>query len=265
MNQLQEKQLEILLEIDRACKKHNITYMLDGGTLLGAIRHKGFIPWDDDLDIMMNLKDYKKFLKVAEKELNSKFFLQCCDTDRWYLMYTKIRMNGTTMIEQNYEKINFHQGIWVDIFPIVGLDKDEKKLKNKNKALSFSNLLLQDAFFDVTPNLSVKLKAIKLIPLSLRRTVAKIIRWFIFKNIKNYEYADTYWGFDLTPRFRSKWFEEVTYKQFEGHSFPVPKMYDEFLSCLYGDYMTPPPPDKRNGGHYISVLDFEKSYEEYIK
>ena len=91
-----------------------------------------------------------------------------------------------------------------------------------------------------------------------------MFRFFIFKPHNKYEYADTYWGFDMKIRFRSEWFNEITYMEYEGHQMPVPKMYDEFLTCLYGDYMTPPPPEKRNGGHNILHIDLENGYEKYI-
>ena len=104
MNNLQKCELEILKEFDRICKKNNLSYSLNSGTMLGAIRHKGFIPWDDDIDVMMPAKDYKKLCKIAPKQLDSKFFLQTSYTDNWYPSIAKIRMNGTTAIEEGFEK-----------------------------------------------------------------------------------------------------------------------------------------------------------------
>lgn len=111
--------VEILKEIERVCKKHNITWFLAYGTALGAVRHQGFIPWDDDCDIGMLREDYNKFLQIAGEELSDKFFLQTKQTDSHYgRPMVKIRMNGTKLVE-HHEDMNekYHQGIFVDIFP----------------------------------------------------------------------------------------------------------------------------------------------------
>ena len=99
--------LNILKEIDKICKKHNLIYFLDGGTLLGAVRHKGFIPWDDDVDIGMPREDYRKFLKIAQKELPDYLFLQTFETDKYYDIYqvpSKVRDNRTLIFEHNVPK-----------------------------------------------------------------------------------------------------------------------------------------------------------------
>jgi lipopolysaccharide cholinephosphotransferase len=115
----QKVMLEILVEIHRICEENNITYWLDAGTLLGAIRHKGFIPWDDDCDVAMPRKDYEKFLKIAQEKLPKDMFLQTKSTEREYpLPWAKIRKNGTLLIETGETgKENYHHGVFVDIFP----------------------------------------------------------------------------------------------------------------------------------------------------
>ena len=110
--------LDELIEVDRICKKYNISYWLDSGTLLGAVRHKGFIPWDDDIDICMLQEDYEKFFSIAKKELNDKYFLQVKETDEMTTSpYMKVRHRDSILIEENFtEKEKFHQGIFLDIF-----------------------------------------------------------------------------------------------------------------------------------------------------
>lgn len=104
---LQNVQLEILTKVADLCEKHGIKYYLIGGTLLGAIRHGGFIPWDDDIDIAMYRDDYDRFLNIADKELGEKFFIQYCHTDEEYQRYiTKVRLNGTSYIEKSVAHIN---------------------------------------------------------------------------------------------------------------------------------------------------------------
>ena len=174
-------------------------------------------------------------------------------------------MNHTTMIEKSYENVRFHQGVWIDIFPITALPQNPKKLERFNKLLAFSDLLVQDAFFGITDNLSAKLKLLSKIPLRLRRILCRIIRHLLFKPISESDVCDYYWGFPIRKaRFASELFSEVIYVDFEDGKFPVPKAYDKILSTVYGDYMTPPPPEKRNGGHDVLILDLDRDYTEYM-
>ncbi len=126
--------LDILLDVDKVCRENDIKYMLACGTLLGAVRHGGFIPWDDDLDIYMPREDYDKFNKIAEKNLKSNLFLQNTTTDPTFSQYfTKIRDNNHTIIERYEEDkdIGFHQGIFIDIFPIDFVQDTKKYFKDK--------------------------------------------------------------------------------------------------------------------------------------
>lgn len=122
--------LEILKEIDRICTKYNIQYWLEGGSMLGAVRHHGFIPWDDDLDIAMFREDYERFLKIAQKELKPEYFLQTHEIEREYpLFFAKVRKNNTYIEEECFLSLNFHKGIFVDIFPVDKLPYGVNKVK----------------------------------------------------------------------------------------------------------------------------------------
>ncbi len=265
MNDLQQCELSILKEVDALCRKHGIRYCLSSGTMLGAVRHKGFIPWDDDLDLVMNAKDYFRFLEIARKELPGELFVQTSDTDVWYRAYAKIRRNGTTMIEKSYQGIRFHQGVWIDIFPLMAVPDDPKKVARINRLILLSELLVQDEFFAITENLSSKLKLLTLLPLGLRRKLANLLRRKACRPIETCETCDYYWGFPFkAPRFRSAWFAEMIPADFEDIQAPIPREYDAILTRVYGDYMTPPPEGKRNGGHTIAVLDLNNSYEKYF-
>ena len=118
LRKLQLMELEMLIEVDRICRKYDIQYFLDGGTLLGAVRHDGFIPWDDDADIIMLHEEYEKFYNACKKELNTeRFFLQDYRTDKHYLWgFAKMRRNGTTFLREGQEHVKCHTGVCIDIF-----------------------------------------------------------------------------------------------------------------------------------------------------
>lgn len=123
----QKVMLEILQEIHKICVENNLTYWLEAGTLLGAVRHKGFIPWDDDSDVSMPRADYEKFLKIAQEKLPEDMFLQTQDTDKEYpLSWAKIRKNGTLLVETGETgNEKYHHGIFVDIFPYDYYESEE--------------------------------------------------------------------------------------------------------------------------------------------
>ncbi len=119
LRKIQLVQLEILLEFDRICKENNLPYQLFFGTLLGAIRHKGFIPRDDDVDVCMLRGDYNRFLQLCEDQLNKDYFLQTYKTDKEYIhSFARIRKNNTLALQRIYSKIAMHHGIFIDNFPL---------------------------------------------------------------------------------------------------------------------------------------------------
>lgn len=119
LRQLQLAELEILDEFVRVCQAHDLRYYLVGGTLLGAVRHQGFIPWDDDIDVAMPREDYDRFAQIASEELGPQYFYQCPDTDpHYFLTYAKVRKNGTEVYEERFRNAQFHKGVFIDIFPL---------------------------------------------------------------------------------------------------------------------------------------------------
>lgn len=259
LKKAKEIELKMLDHFVEICNKHNLTYYLFWGTLLGAVRHKGFIPWDDDIDVVMQVEDYKKLLKVIENELGSEYYIQNIYNTKYCIYpFTKIRKYHTTMVEKELNYLPFKKGICIDIFPLLKYPESKigKLIFQYRYRLAF--LLL---------NRDIRKKGFKnkliyyilhLIPRNLCNKI--IIRKL--EKLQNYNgnfneyrvYQDK--GFDKT------WFDKEKI-QFEKSKYIVPKEYDKVLKRLYNDYMTLPPVEKRYGhGEGKMIIDFEKDYDE---
>lgn len=266
LDAIQKMQLAYLLEVDRICRKHNIKYFLGGGTLLGAIRHHGFIPWDDDSDIMMLREDYDKFAEIAASELPANMSFQSGKTDRsCFYEFNKLRIEGTvfaTELAKEHRSINI--GIAFDIFchDKTANSKLGRKLHlaatiftralvlnkwNKRKADNGSRL--QSA----VTNFFVKLFPLRFSFFLMNHTIS------FFKRKKNAKYLYDGMGRNVyNGSFDASILDEVIYVDFEGCKLPVPKRYDEYLRFLYGDYMEPAPLSTRLGCHEILLCDIGK-------
>ena len=266
MNKIQEYQFEIAKEFDRICRKHKINYSLDGGSLLGAIRHKGFIPWDDDLDIIMYRKDYEKFLKIAEAELDKRYFLQNTNTDSYYgNIFSKIRLNNSKYIEQVSKNVKAHDGIYIDIFVFDDAKNDNKdNLKTFKKVLFLRMLLLIKCKYIIKcDSLLKKIEVLILKMLSIftkRNRILKKIDDLIFENsCKNSKdviiYPTVYFS---KYKYERKLLSEYCEVTFENYSFKAFKNYDEYLKILYGDYMKLPPKEQQHGRHDIIEWELPK-------
>lgn len=255
--------LSCLLEIDRICKKHNIKYFLGGGTLLGAVRHQGFIPWDDDADIMMLRKDYDKFLEIAPNEMSKGLTLQTYKTDKnCHYEFAKVRLDNTmfaTVFSREHKNMN--NGISFDIFchdktansklgrkihlqatlffrAMVFNKWNKRKVDNGNKAVSAICNVLKNIF-----------------PVSFSQWMLNRSFSF-FKNKKNAKYLYDGMGRNVyNGAFPAYYLDEVIYMDFEGCKLPVPKEYDKYLTFLYGDYTQPAPLSTRLQCHEILLFD----------
>ena len=143
LRRVQLTQLSIAKEIKRVCDKYGIEYILDSGTLLGAVRHRGFIPWDDDMDIAMTRENYDKFVSVAQTEFKDKYFLQTWETDKnCPFPFAKVRLNGTSYVENVCEHADIHKGIYVDVFPYDVWPEEKKAQKRIFCVVGFDSLLV---------------------------------------------------------------------------------------------------------------------------
>lgn len=254
-------QIEILIHVDSLCKKNNIKYFIDYGTLLGAVRHEGFIPWDDDIDISMPRKDYNKFIKLF-KQTNSKYKLLSLETDdKYYNNFIKIFDSSTKIIDnRNYK--TYESGIFIDIFPMDTFN--DKAVINKCynlesfKLLSFSkrkNINYQDSKIKDLIRSTVWLL---LKPISPRLFAKKIEI-----SIKKYQDDDGQYIAFIPSKlkekeiFKTNLFEELIELKFENLLLPAPKEYHKILTQYYGDYLKLPPKEQQVNIHEYSAYILE--------
>lgn len=266
-------ELCIAKEIKRICTKHNICYFMSDGTLLGAVRHKGFIPWDDDMDFGMPLEDYKKFLCVAKEELSEDFFLQHVTTDASYILpYAKVRMNGTAVKETVAVDSKMHCGIWVDIFPYVTIE--EKQAFSASffwKANLLMTMYLMKNGYALNAVTRNPLKKIAKNILKYMPVKKKFLQRYIFGLLRDGSETSDYCmkiravlGEQFV--FRRQWFDYCTEIHFEDDIFPAPVCYDQILTKEYGEYMVIPKRAERKTHSTVSVCIDEsvmKKLREY--
>lgn len=246
---LREVQFEILDEIVRICNKHNLKYFLIGGTLLGAVRHQGFIPWDDDLDIGMLRKDYDEFIKIAKTELAPKYYLHDISTDKKYWQtFAKIRKNNTLFDEKMIENIDTHKGIFVDIFPFDNIKKPGRWLKIKWSILKnlYSFCLYYRGIY--TKEQVNHYYFCKLFSVFGVHNILKFCNFFMKTNSnENTEYIISYSGsYKLEKEtYKREWFYPTKKIKFENRLYNCPNNNHEILSQVYDDYMKLPPKNQR--------------------
>ncbi|SDC04389.1 lipopolysaccharide cholinephosphotransferase [Paenibacillus sp. UNCCL117] len=265
MEKVHKVQLEMALEVKRLCQEHNIKYFIIAGTLLGAVRHKGFIPWDDDLDIGMIREDYERFVHIAKKEMKKEYFLQTWDTDvHFALPIAKLRKKGTKFIEQNSSKSNLHSGIYIDIFPFDNVPINNYKKKNQNyKTYVLKRLIITKQGYEVWDKNEHFKKIIYMLMKILTKTISlDKLKRMLGEEMTKYnshksDYVVTFGGAYgyWKETINRIWVDCLTTIKFEGHELSCPGEYREYLTYFYGDYMTPPPEDKRGNRHKIIQIE----------
>ncbi len=254
--------IETLEEIDKVCRKHNIVWYADWGTLLGTIRHKGFIPWDDDIDIAMKRADYERFLKIAEQELPKHYIVCDSDSEKYWVNNAAVVSNwdesSYALLEKN-RLIKYHGcpfSISIDVFALdymyeeeekekvrdellmeiwyaiaaIDTKKDEEQIKQRIQTLEMATQMNFSQFLSDYENLKRQLRHVAdtVMQICTEEDSEELteLRWLL---VGEYE----------TARFKKEWYEEVIYMPFNGFQMPVPREYDKILKGMYGDYMTP--------------------------
>ena len=250
MDQCKERLIKMLLTFDEFCKEHHLTYYLAWGTLLGAIRHGGFIPWDDDLDISMPREDYMRLIELS-KNWDMPFDFYCYEKDERYPNYFGKLSDKETILKNLYMDNELNLGLFIDIFPVddIKIEKDDaaklqSKLENLIKMLMLGNMK-------------------KLWPAESKiKTLAKAVvyNYASYLHIHADNPEDNNYSIHAWFVAPKTFTDEIETRMFEGYEFPCPKKYDEYLEFMYGDYMQLPPEEKR-----VSVHDYEVYLKEDIE
>ena len=267
---LHERQVKILDDAVKIFEKYDIDYFLAFGTLLGAVRHQGFIPWDDDIDIGMTRKDFKKFMKVYKQELGEEYVLDYYGTNKkHYQNVAKIRLKNTVFLEKTDSEVNKNHGIWIDIFVYDNVNKlnsfnQRLKWKMSNYVETLMTIKCGMSYYKPGVKKNILKFILKFIPTNM---LTGIYIWYVSIGCKNNsKYICNYAG---TDSFISETFERETFfptikLSFEGKKYSCIKDYDKFLTQRYGDYMKLPPKDKRLSHNplYIKFEDGEEHFYE---
>ncbi len=265
--------LELWERFDEVCKKHGITYYAYYGTLLGAVRHQGFIPWDDDIDVIMFRDEYKRFQEIAPSEFTEPYFFQNAYTDRIIWQISKIRDSRTTAIERNFLSLKdtVHQGIFLDIFPF---DSVADGIHSEFCVIEeIRNLLWRMLMEPVTVLRELQSGAEFLLkPEFILELYQKGMKesFRVFEAFSEEHFGETedvnYLLNDMTGKHsqcvKKEWFQDIIYLPFEHIQLPVPAEYDKILTRRYGDYHQLVP-----GGsdHEGVILEPDIPYKEYFE
>lgn len=257
-------QLDIALEVKRICEQHNITYFIIWGTLLGAVRHKGYIPWDDDFDIAFLRKDYEKFCEIAKKEIAYPLFFQDALSDRDFFMgYTRIRDSRTTGWILENSSPNYNNGIYIDIYPLDVIPSNTYVWKVQAFLINF--FLKGLGKYNKLAHIEKKKKSFKYVSfVFFHKLCCKMFDWV--KHPK--KLGGIYCPQDIEMGY---WFSVESVKntlemEYENVTFSAPKGYQEILQRAYGDYMKFPPKNKRGTWHERQIVfDPDVSYIDFYK
>lgn len=263
-------ELDLLREFEKICSKYNLRYWVGFGTLLGAIRHHGFIPWDDDMDVWMPREDYDRLLSL-NIQLDQPYFLQTTLNDvDYYSSFARIRNGNTTgvLVSKNNKCNN---GIYIDIYPLDGLNKNSLRQLIRSKYVRIKNVAAHAYTFNINPNPITRglhaLLRLPLVPYDQRKTylkvneIARSVSWGLSDKVGFVvfaPYAHEHNMFDKAD------FDNTVLMPFENIKVPVPSGYDHILRTIYGDYMRFPPVEKRGLWHDFE-FEPDVAYYDYLR
>ena len=265
LKHLHSLELKILKEFIKICEENDLTYYMYAGSLLGTIRHQGFIPWDDDLDVVMFRDDFEKFKEIFIANPHDKIKLLSCETEEDYFhLLSKLTLKDTLFEEKWVSQVNFHIGVNIDVFVLDDLsDNNFKRNYQLKKSFLYNKLLIMSKIkLDDLPFLSKLITHTGYYILNLLGIKPKWLNKRCLNFLKKYKNPNCEFVFDISATaeeypqiFNKKEFKKVKKAKFEDIEVNVPSNYDEILKSLYGDYMKLPPEDDRYN-HITETLDF---------
>lgn len=237
MEQVKEKQVGILKHLKEVCGKNNLRYFLSSGTLLGAIRHKGYIPWDDDMDIFVEMKDLKKLINLLKEDKDYSIISFVDDVD-YYDEYS-LMIDNNSIMDSNHFPMQITSGVSIDILPLCGLPDDEMELKEYSKTIK-----------ELEMNRWNKLYSKE----KCKKATNELVDFMCSYDFDKCNHC----GFLLSPYFmrevmEKRYFSSTVEVEFEGGKFAAPVGWHEYLTRLYGDYMQLPPIEKRVAHHFFKA------------
>lgn len=270
LRDLQLYMLEILKEIDRICKKHNIQYYLAYGSCIGAVRHQGFIPWDDDIDIQMKAADYLKFMEICKTELDEKYYLDNHFYDaKSYIYWCQFGVKNSTSINRSMSHIHKPWGICVDIFPLFPYSKDPAIQKKCQRDFRIMRLLSLKHYHVGTMRNAKGIEKLKkvvhyIIP---DRINCALFRYY-FKKLSSAEGLGEQCMtdyLDVRPQdyMEEAWFTDAVELDYENMKMPCPINYDAYLRLIFGDYMQIPKDKTKHSDDPNVFIKFDECYEKY--
>ena len=272
LRKLQLKELDTLVYFKEFCDKNNLLFYLCGGCCIGSLRTGGFIPWDDDIDILMPRDDYEKLYKLWDNDKQERFKLLRTDEKIFTgNIFTTIVDTETTCVKANQAHPDIPFGIMMDIFPIDGCPKGKfKRTMQKLNAMIYSLFLAQ-----IVPENHGGIMALgsKFLLSIVKSPKAREKKWRnAERRMSKYKISDCEYITELCegvhsmqPEYPKEWFASAVYREFEGLQMPIPVGYDPYLKKAFGDYMKLPPEDKQKPHHDMILVDTERSYKEVLK
>ncbi|MDO4623479.1 MAG: LicD family protein [Eubacteriales bacterium] len=264
LDEIHKIELDILLDFDRLAKKNGLRYYLSCGTLLGAVRHKGFIPWDDDIDLMMPRPDYEKLIRLeAEQDPQARYQLVSWKNGRSAYPFLKM-VDSYTTIKEKYMREDALQSVWIDIFPLDGMPDDDKKIRRTIRRINFYRNLLLLAASDPNKGTTPLMRLIKriLVPICRKMNIGRICdKIDALASAVPFEKAKWIGDYVWNEGMKEKMPKTILQAEdilFEDRYFPAPANRDEYLTRYFGDYMQLPPEDQR------IPHDFEVSWNRKV-
>lgn len=263
MQEIHHAELDILKKCKALCETHKIPYYLCYGSLLGAVRHNGFIPWDDDIDIMIPSNYISIFKKHFQQTYSEPLFYSDIDTEKVCLEpWPKIRNSATTSMPVLFKKIPANWGICIDIFPLYPISSNPLLQKAKKAAFHAQEVLLRASTAVYDPRSSKKLQYVARLPYVMRKSLTMLLARFLYAGSENSKYV--FDGFMVLKR--NDIMARSVQLPFENAQFPVPCEYHSYLTEAYGNYMQLPPEEERIGHAAESgtiIWDTNHSYQTY--